>query len=199
MTLTFRPAADTESDAAFFAWGLNEAMDGFLDSMFGRRSREILAAVSRIPGHDLSLEHVILAEADGQAVGMLSGMQTKAMADVTPALRRCAGMRVLRAGLLYLAGRPLFQSMSRHAPGEWYLQVLAVAPEARGAGVGSRLLDVALEQARKCGCDRITLDVVATNAGGIRLYERQGYEKEWTSPRAWLLGGARVHRLSKAV
>lgn len=40
MTLTFRPADDTNGDAAFFTWGLNEAMDGLLDIMFGARSRE---------------------------------------------------------------------------------------------------------------------------------------------------------------
>jgi len=199
MTLTFRPAADTDTDASFFAWALNEAMHGFLDTMFGSRCRQIIAAASRIQGHDMSLEHVIVAEMDNQIVGMISGMSTEVMADVTPVLRRCAGIRILRAGLYYLAARPIFIGMSRHTLGEWYVQAVAVSRAMRGSGVGSRLLAIAEERAQRCGCNRITLDVDAGNTGGIRLYERLGYKTQWTTPGARLLGGARVHRMSKVV
>ena len=199
MTPTCRPATNTDIDASFFAWGLNEAMDGFLDTMFGSRHQKIIATAARIPGHELSLDHVTVAEKDGQMIGMLSGMSTEAMADATPALRRCAGLHILRAGLFYLAGWPVFGAMSRHTLGEWYLQAIAVSPATRGSGVGSKLLAFAEKEAQRCGCNRITLDVVSTNTGGIRLYERLGYKREWTSSRAWLFGGVRVHRMSKAV
>ncbi len=199
MTLILRPAENTDRDAYFFAWGLNEAMDGLLDVMFGSRSRDIIAAASRISGHDLSLEHVIVAEMDCQIVGMFSGMPTEAMADIFPVLRRQAGIRFLRAGLCYCLGWLVFNAMSKHAPREWYLQAIAVSPEMRGSGVGSQLLAAAEEKARLCHCRRIALDAAATNAGGIRLYERLGYQKEWTSWPALLLAGPKVHRMAKPV
>jgi ribosomal protein S18 acetylase RimI-like enzyme len=199
MTLTFRPATDTDIDASYFAWGLNEAMNGFLDTMFGSRRQEIIAAAARVPSHDLSLEHVTVAEIDSQIVGMLSGMSVDVMADIVPALRQCAGIYILRAGLFYLAGWSIFRAMSRHTHAEWYLQAIAVSPEARGSGVGTKLLAIAEEKAQRRGCDRVTLDVVATNTDGIRLYKRLGYKREWTSSRSWLLGGVHVHRMSKTV
>lgn len=199
LTPTFRPATDTGIDASFFAWGLNEAMGGLLGTMFDSRHQEIIATAARIPGHELSLEHVTVAEKDSQIIGMLSGMSTEAMADATQVVRKCAGIRILRAGLFVLAGWPIFRSISRHALGEWYLQAIAVLPAARGNGVGSKLLAFAEKEAQRCGCNRITLDVAATNTGGIRLYERLGYKRERTSSRAWLLGGVRVHRIFKMV
>ncbi len=199
MELICRPAVDSEIDAPFFAWGLNEAMGGGLDLMLGSRCREIIAVASRIPGHDFSLEHVTIAKAGKQAVGIFSGMPTEAMASVAPVLRRCAGVLIVRAALFYLAGWPVLRGMSRHAPGEWYLQAIVVTPSTRGSGAGTRLMALAEDKAQMCGCTRIALDVVATNTGGIRLYERLGYARERTPPRAWLLGGVHVHRMSKAV
>lgn len=199
MKQSFRPATNNDIDASFFAWGLNEAMHGLLDTMFGSRYRVIIAAASRIPGHDMSLEHVTIAEVEGQIIGMLSGMSMEAMADVVPALRQYAGIHILKAGLFYLAGWSVVKAMSRHTLGEWYLQAIAVSPATRGSGVGSKLLTLAEEKAQMCGCSRITLDVDTTNTGGIRLYEQFGYEIEWTTPRAWLLGGTSVHRMSKAI
>jgi hypothetical protein len=197
--VTVRPAADTDADASAFAWALNEAMDGFLQTLLGSRYPQIIAAASRIPGHEFSLEHVTLAEVDGEVVGMLSGMPTEAMADGTSAIVRYAGLRIVRAAVLVLAGWPVFLAMSRHTAGEWYLQAIAVTPAWRGLGVGSQLLAFADAKARESGCHRIALDVLSTNEPAIRLYERWGCEREWTSLPAWLLGGLRVQRMSKPV
>ena len=56
------------------------------------------------------------------------------------------------------------------------LEDVIVAPEARGRGVGSRLIEAALELARRRGCQRISLVTDATNTGAQRLYESFGFE-----------------------
>ncbi len=60
------------------------------------------------------------------------------------------------------------------AMGQPYVASVAVAAEARGAGVGQRLLDFA--EHRYPGRNHIFLCVSDFNAGARRLYERVGYE-----------------------
>jgi len=59
--------------------------------------------------------------------------------------------------------------------GELYIEFLAVAPEARGRGVGGVLLEYARQLAGVRGLDRVTLDVVDSNPRAKALYERSGF------------------------
>jgi len=54
-----------------------------------------------------------------------------------------------------------------------FVELLAVQPEARGAGIGSRLLAALEAQARDAGMDGIWLDTYAFQAPGF--YRRQGF------------------------
>jgi ribosomal protein S18 acetylase RimI-like enzyme len=54
---------------------------------------------------------------------------------------------------------------------------IAVVPNARGRGVGAKLLDALLDRARAEGYDAISLSVDRNNAGAIGLYERYGFER----------------------
>ena len=55
------------------------------------------------------------------------------------------------------------------------LQMISVSPNARGKGVGKKMLDYMNEIAKNNGSNQIILDVIDNNKGAIKLYEREGY------------------------
>ncbi|MDP9173195.1 MAG: GNAT family N-acetyltransferase [Planctomycetota bacterium] len=57
-----------------------------------------------------------------------------------------------------------------------FLEDLVVRPEFRGAGVGTGLLEHAINEARAAGLTRITLLTDADNDGAIKLYKKYGFE-----------------------
>jgi ribosomal protein S18 acetylase RimI-like enzyme len=54
---------------------------------------------------------------------------------------------------------------------------IAVVPNARGKGIGSKLLDALLAQARAAGYPTVSLSVDRENSGAIELYRRHGFER----------------------
>lgn len=73
------------------------------------------------------------------------------------------------------------------------LYSLAVAPEARGRGVGSLLLDAALRATAERDATALTLEVRADNAAALALYERQGFTMTGRSPEYYSDGAAALH------
>jgi ribosomal protein S18 acetylase RimI-like enzyme len=61
------------------------------------------------------------------------------------------------------------------APDTWYVCGVALFPEQRGRGIGSRLMALAEQQARERGFDRVSLVAFEENVGSVRLYQRLGY------------------------
>ncbi len=59
-----------------------------------------------------------------------------------------------------------------------HVQALVVAPDARGTGLGSRLLTAAIEEARRRGVIKLGLRALSNNPGAIRLYARHGFAEE---------------------
>jgi ribosomal protein S18 acetylase RimI-like enzyme len=60
-------------------------------------------------------------------------------------------------------------------PGSLYISGLALLPDERGRGLGTRLLRSARVRARKLSCPELSLICFAANAGARRLYERDGF------------------------
>lgn len=77
--------------------------------------------------------------------------------------------------------RPL-QELENLAVLSWYVNVLAALPEARGRGLGTRLLGIADDIARHEGLGRLSIIVADENEGARRLYERQGYAEAARRP-----------------
>ena len=193
MTVLLRPAGSSRADAMAYAWSLNEAAHGLFAELFGRDWRRIIADMSLVPGHELSLEHVVFAEDGDTVLGACSGGATSAIP--TGLLVRTLGWRVPRAAAVWMAGFPTTAWLTKRTPGDWYLQSIAVTRQARGQGVGSMLFSNAVERATAAGARRMVLDVRVGNAGAQRLYERLGMRVLAESPRLTLPGVHRVRRM----
>ncbi len=60
----------------------------------------------------------------------------------------------------------------------YILYDLFVAPDARRSGVAKRLLQIAIDQARKDGKARVDLTTAKQNVGAQALYESLGWERD---------------------
>lgn len=69
------------------------------------------------------------------------------------------------------------------AAGEASLYTLTVAPEARRTGAGSALLRRSMEMLRAESAEIAFLEVRASNAGAIALYEQAGFVADGRRPR----------------
>jgi ribosomal protein S18 acetylase RimI-like enzyme len=75
---------------------------------------------------------------------------------------------------------PMFvplQELENLAPATWYVNVLAVLPEFRGRGLGTRLLTIAEQMALRLDKRGLSIIVSDANLDARRLYERVGYRE----------------------
>ena len=69
-----------------------------------------------------------------------------------------------------------------------YVAMLVVAPEMRKVGLGSMLVERALEVMHEMGADECVLEAESTNAGALRLYENLGFIRDKRLRRYYLSG-----------
>jgi ribosomal protein S18 acetylase RimI-like enzyme len=193
VSIVLRPAGSDQGDAEAYAGYLNTAADGLFAELFGGDWRRIIAQVAMVPGHELSLENVVIAEVDGRIVGSCAGGQDASIP--VGLLARALGWQAPRAALVWMAGFPTTAWLSRRDRGDWYLQSIAVDAASRGSGVGSALFTEALGRATAAGATRMVLDVRVGNDGAKRLYERLGMFVIGRSPGPTLPGVHRVYRM----
>jgi ribosomal protein S18 acetylase RimI-like enzyme len=98
-----------------------------------------------------------------------------------------------RAPFLSIMERPL-------AHDTLLMDGIAVTTEARGMGLGTRLLDAIADEARLRGLTKIRLDVIDTNPRARALYERQGFVatgSEALGPFRFLFGFSSSTRMER--
>ncbi|MBI5582692.1 MAG: ribosomal protein S18-alanine N-acetyltransferase [Deltaproteobacteria bacterium] len=67
--------------------------------------------------------------------------------------------------------------------GELQLINIAVHPEQRGTGLGRRLMEFLLQEARRRQAEKIFLEVRPSNLPALRLYTRMGFQVLYRRPR----------------
>jgi ribosomal protein S18 acetylase RimI-like enzyme len=164
----FRPALKHESrriaelyrissdGVADYIWsGLRESGDDLLDVGARRYARE---------NTDFSYQNVTVAVIGDEIVGMLAGYALGPPEqpgdefdfDIDPVLR------------------PYHQL---ELPNSFYISGMALFPRFRSRGIGTQLLALAVEQARKRDLRQLSLIVFEQNTGARRLYERVGFRE----------------------
>ena len=70
---------------------------------------------------------------------------------------------------------PMFK-MEEAKPGEYYIDSLAVYPQYRACGVGSRLLKIANIKSYRYGLQKSSLIVKPENKVALKMYKKHGYQ-----------------------
>ena len=84
-------------------------------------------------------------------------------------------------------------ALDRKSDKAWLLDILYVRPAARGSGLGLELVRAAAEYVQSQGAETLALEVLESNAGAKRLYDRLGFatiERTLAAPVAGLVTGA---------
>lgn len=148
--------------------------------LFGPRDEDVLrlfVSLFRLPRNPFSYENGLVAEQDGRIIGLAL------YADA--AYRRRIGRRMFWLALRYRGPFALLRRLpdaldvmacvSTPPPGAFYLSILAVDPECRGQGIGSRLLEEVHRRAADAGSPGVALHAELDNTAAQRLYQRHGY------------------------
>ena len=84
------------------------------------------------------------------------------------------GVAICMIGFSSFRGKPLIN-----------IHDIAVRPEARGRGVGRKLLRAVEDEARKLGCGKVTLEVRSDNTLAKGLYQRVGFKPSEPETLFW--------------
>ena len=165
-----------------------------LTPMLGPRER-CIAVIEQILDPTLALSAYQGERLVGVA-GLQYGGKSYVPARPGPFIRE---LGLLRGLFSYAAFALLFVS---HRKVELLIESLAVAPDMRGQGVGTRLLEAVFEFARSNGFGSVALEVVDTNPRAQQLYERMGFVARETHQYPWLyrrMGFSAVTVMSRAI
>ncbi|MEX3774278.1 N-acetyltransferase family protein [Pseudomonas sp. MYb118] len=162
MTVEFRPAR--RSDAREIARLFQISSEGAADYIWsqiaepGQHLLDVGAQRYARDDVDFSYQNCLIAEADGQVIGMMHSyvMRHDPLAEPTtdPVLAPYATMEI---------------------PDTLYISSLALHEGWRSQGLGQRFLAHAQERASRLGLKGLSLIDYAVNTGARRFYERHGF------------------------
>ncbi len=70
--------------------------------------------------------------------------------------------------------RPLVE-LEQCVPASFYVNMIATFPEYRNRSIGTQLMNIVDDLAKKAGCTLSSIEVFDQNEGALRLYQRLGY------------------------
>jgi len=141
---------------------------------FGPNAGDIAKRLFRQPRNLFSFEHSHFIEVNGRTAGMVLGYswehKEREEGHFGWLLLKYMKWRVLTKIPFWLKARKLEEIEED----EYYIASIAIYPEFRGLGLGTRLLSE-IEQELGKTSDKIVLDVETHNQRAIKLYQRLGY------------------------
>lgn len=169
--ILFRPARRDESRTIARLFSM--ASDGVADyvwTKYARPGEDILdAGVRRYSGESslFSYRNCVIAESGGKIAGMMAAFSMHrpddpgASGETDPVLAPYS--RLEQYNSYYISGMALF-------------------PEHRGMGIGTKFLEIAEERAARYNLPQLSLIVFEENEGAVRLYERRGFYEIMREP-----------------
>lgn len=158
------------------------------------RARRVLSLLWARPGHSASFEHALVAELDGEIVGVLVGFPVRDRYRLHSALL-LASLRHLspRRWPLLLASLPQIVLATPRPPrGAYYVGTIAVARHARRRNVGSTLGRHAEMAAHERGLPLIVAHTGTRHVVARRALERYGLEVRKARRNGYALYAKRV-------
>jgi len=155
-------------------------------------------ALAVLPG-SIHPARCLVALADGLLVGIL-GIHDQEGSFLAPSY----GTMIRHYGQISGTFRTMLLMLldSKVAPGDLYLDGIAVAPAHRGQGIGTGLIAAFENRARDNGFATVSLEVIDTNSRARQLYSRLGYQEVAThsmGPFSRLFGFRTTCRMSKII
>ena len=150
--------AISSDGVAVIEWAEAAAAEGVEPLDIGERTY-------RNPTGAYSWRNCTIVEKDGKIAGMLLAFGMPAADARDPQKRPKIDDTNVFAPYMYL-----------EEPDSWYICGVALYPEHRGKGLGTRLMNVASAQARQNGFKTLSLVAFAQNEGSVRLYKRLGFK-----------------------
>ena len=163
----------------------------------GLRNTDEFACLFR---HDVRRQHCYTALVDGRLMGIV----TISTGKPNPReFYRVSDRRLFTTFNPYRTMRILFNLflLNESLPAdEFHVESIAVSRDARGLGIGGKLMQAAEDRARDEGYPLLVLGVLGINTGAIRLYQRLGYRITKTTRGFWVwlaTASDDVHRMEK--
>ncbi len=160
----FRPAEKGESRTIARLYSMSsDGVADYLWTAMAREGEDILdVGKKRYSREDtpFSYKNCVIAESGGRIAGMIAAFpmpgpeENAANTDPDPVLAPYGKLEQYNS--YYIAG-------------------MAVFPEYRGKGIGSKFLEIATETALRMGFRQLSLIVFEQNEGARKLYARQGF------------------------
>ena len=162
------PEEHAQAATTLYCEAFHEKLRPFLGDQ--HRAARFLAA-------GLAPDRAFLAVKDGCVVG-IAGFKVDGKGLYEPGFGRFFAEYGISA-LVRIGGLLLLERAE--SPDVLLMDGIAVSPSVRGQGIGTRLLRAIEAHARELGKKSIRLDVVDTNPGARRLYERFGFQARKTT------------------
>jgi ribosomal protein S18 acetylase RimI-like enzyme len=162
--VTFRPAVKSECRTIARLYSISsDGLSDYIWTTLARPGEDILDVGERRYSNEklpFSYKSCVVAELEGEVIGMLVAFPMhlpdgpNAANEPDPVLAPYAKLEKDNC---------------------YYIMGVAVFPEYRGRGIGTRFLEIAEEKALEHGLPQLSLIVFERNEGAKRLYERNGF------------------------
>jgi ribosomal protein S18 acetylase RimI-like enzyme len=170
-------------DAHHFSELVSLSSPKLFSVIFGSKAKRLMKSIFSHRRHYYSYDRSFFIEVDGKVAGMAQlhryRPRNREKWNLTVLLMRHMNWRLPASVWPLLKSEKIIRKFSG---AECYLSNVAVYPEYRSMGLGSRLLYALEDEVKSIGKSRMVLHADVKNHNAIRLYERLGYRIEDKSP-----------------